>query len=1019
MSNEMSLPATGLPAIDLLRPWTDPTITEIGRLAMHVPIEGLPRRSLDGQWSFQLFDSPDHVSEAAISGPAPTLHVAVPGSWTVQGVGDLPHYTNVQMPFAGPPPRLPERNPTGVYRRQFDVAKDWLAGQVVLHIGGAESVHAIYVNGTFAGYGTDSRLPSEYDITRHVRRGRNELAIVVVRYSANSYVEDQDQWWMAGLHRSVFVEARPLVYIGDVACATSFDPLSGTGLVAATTTVTFVSAPDRGYVVRSTLVGPNGRRVGTARKSQVPATFAAPYRFTGHTVVESWHLPTAKPWSAEQPNLYEVMIDLLSPDGDVIHSTSQRIGVRTVQVKDRQLLVNGQPIWIFGVNRHDHHPDRGKAVTAEDIRADLVAMRAHNITAVRTSHYPNDSVFYDLCDELGMYVVDEANIESHAYNTSICDDRRYRSAFLARGSRMVERDRNHPSVIVWSLGNESGYGANHDALAGWIRSVDPSRPLHYEGAIFHGDRVRDEADPQAGADAGTVLPAGANRHWIGGGLAASDIVCPMYSTIEAIQQYGAHGLGSRPLILCEYSHAMGNSNGSLADYWHVITTTPGLQGGFIWEWKDHGLRRIGTDGKPRLAYGGDFGDEPNDGNFVADGLVSADLVAHPAMHEVAWVYRPIVTELVGARARRRLRIRNRQSFAGLDGFVGSWELWSGDSIAATGRFPKLDVASHGSIEVELPTAVTAAVTSADAGAQRRELLLTVRWRLRRDAWFAPAGHLVATDQVQLVTPKPASKPKSTPKPGPKPKSDGRNADGPRCFIDDLLVSPIELALWRAPVDNDGFKLMPELAARIRVGGHGLTQWIEAGLDAQPSDSLVQHETWRDVSADGNSVIVRHLVDVPEHLADLPRIGVTFALPGRFDRLQWFGRGPHENYPDRKSSATIGVWDGAPDLPPYLVPQEFGLRCDCRWFDCIDQTSGQRLRIESLQPAGLHISAINFSADDLTRAANEADLVARDELVVHIDVAHRGLGTASCGPDVRPEYRISSGRFSFAYRLSLS
>ncbi|HEY4610848.1 MAG TPA: glycoside hydrolase family 2 TIM barrel-domain containing protein, partial [Ilumatobacteraceae bacterium] len=543
---------------------------------MHVPLDSIDRQSLDGNWSFILFDHPDLVPESAITGEAAAATVAVPGSWTMQDVGDHPHYTNVQMPFPGPPPTLPERVTTGVYRTTFKSPRTRKGRQLVLHVAGAESVHAVYINGSFVGYGTDSRLPSEYDISADVKTGVNDVAIVVIRYSAGSYVEDQDQWWMAGLHRSVYVEARPVVHVADVRCNGDLDPATGIGTVDVATDVGFIGAAVAGWSVRTTLRNPKGRVVGKPQSGVVPHAFARQYVFLGHTVNAQWQVQAAAAWSAEAPNLYEVTCELLDPNGTLVETSAQRVGLRRVEVVDRRLLVNGQPIWIFGVNRHDHHPDRGKAVNVDDMRADLQAMRAHNITAVRTCHYPNDSAFYDLCDELGMYVVDEANIESHAYNVSICDDARYRPAFLERAARMVQRDRNHPSIILWSLGNESGYGSNHDAIAGWIRRVDPTRPLHYEGGVMHGD--------------GTY-PQRSMQNWIDGGLEASDVTCPMYPAIDMIRQYGADGIGRRPLIMCEYSHAMGNSNGSLADYWATITSTPGLQGGFIWEWKDHGLRR--------------------------------------------------------------------------------------------------------------------------------------------------------------------------------------------------------------------------------------------------------------------------------------------------------------------------------------------------------------------------------------------------------------------------------------------
>ena len=958
-----------LPVIGELRPWADPSLVQLHRLAMHVPLplSDDARIALDGQWHFRLFDNPESVPAAAVRGATPAGRtVAVPGNWTLQDTGDLPAYTNVQMPFPGPPPALPERNPTGVYRRSFTIGRGWKSHQVVLHVGGAESVHAVYLNDRFVGYGTDSRLPSEYDITPHLVAGPNHLAIVVMRWSAQSYLEDQDQWWMAGLHRSVFIEARPMVHIADVRCHADLRLTDRTGLLSVRTEVAFLSSPAKGWQVRAWAETAAGKQVGSKQIAPVPHRFAVPYLFSGHHVDTVWELAKVAPWSAESPTRYRVRIELIRPDGVVAQSTSQMVGFRHVEVRDRQLLVNGSPIWIFGVNRHDQHPDRGKAVTVDDMRADLQLMRRHNITAVRTAHYPNDSAFYDLCDELGMYVIDEANIESHAYNTSLCDDSRFQATWLARGSRMVQRDRNHPSIIVWSLGNESGYGVNHDALAGWMRRDDPSRPLHYEGAVFHDG-------------------------WVDGGLLATDLVCPMYSPIEATVAYGRAGKGTRPLILCEYSHAMGNSNGSLSDYWAAITSTPGLQGGFLWEWKDHGLRQTLPDGSKRLAYGGQFGENPHDGNFVADGLVSSDLQPHPAMYEVAWVYRP-VTVMAGRRA-GTVRVSNRQSFSDLRAFDARWELLVDGVIKRRGKWRLPIVAAQSSVEVPLPSALPAGGGEAH---------LSVYFTLRRATEYAPAGHLVAWDQIALRKPTAITK--------------RATARGGRGNVADVLRDPPRLTVFRAPVDNDGFKLMPELSRRIGVGGTALVHWQDIGLDRRPADELVRHEVRRVLTANG--VEYHHRVDVPEECADLARVGVTFTLRAGFDQLRWFGRGPGENYPDRNAGSMLGIWQGPPDEPPYLVPQEFGLRTDCRWFEFIDSTNGRTVRLDVLRPRALHVSATHFTADDLYRASTETELRPRQELVVHADIAHRGVGTASCGPDVLPHYRVAPGTYRFAYRLSL-
>jgi beta-galactosidase len=974
-----------LPIIGELRPWVDPRITQINRMPMHAKITREKRMSLDGDWAFDLFSHPDLVDSAVLCEKHSKRNVFVPGNWTMQDTGDLPHYTNIQMPFAGSPPDLPIRISTGVYRRSFVVNADWQKSQTVLCVGGAESVHAVYLNGDFVGYGTDSRLPSEYDISQFLVTGENILAIVVMRYSAMSYIEDQDQWWMAGLHRGVYVESRKVVCIADVVCETDFDSKRKLGTLTIDNVINFFGKPEKGFVVRTSLFSPSGKAIGKTHSEEVPHNAEQPYLFIGHKTRSCFTVNNCAPWSAEAPNLYQVEIKLVAPSGEVTEVVRQRVGFKRVEVKNRQLLVNGQPIWIFGVNRHDHDPDKGSTVSIEDMRRDIEVMRRHNITAIRGAHYPNDSAFYDLCDELGMYVVDEANIEGHAFNTSLCDDDRYLSAFVERGSRMVQRDRNHPSIILWSLGNETGYGANHDALAGWIRRADSSRPLHYEGAIFHGDRNQIS-----------------KSNWVEGGLHASDIVCPMYVSIDAIKKYGDDGLGTRPLIMCEYSHAMGNSNGSLADYWQVICSTNGLQGGFIWEFKDHGLRQKLIDGTSRLAVGGDFGDQPNDRSFVADGLVSSDCEPHPAMHEVAWVYRPITASVKKVKGKTKILVTNRQSFLSTKDYIASFELLVDGAVTAKGTLPNWNVDARSSKLFSLPCRVVASTKS--------EVHLNIFWSLRRDSWFAPRQHRLAWDQLELQR-----KPNTVAKfvRHKKAKEFDQSSE-----FEKLLISPVELFLWRAPIDNDGYKLMPELFERQGTGSKAMQTWRELGLDRRAAEDLVRHEMSREVRIDGREVDFYHRVVVPKSLDDLPRVGVRFSLQEGFDKIRWFGRGPFENYPDRNSGSMLGEWTAKPDSSPYLVPQEFGLRTDMRWVEFTSAKSDKIVRLEVLQPSSMHFSATNFSAHDLFDAENQCDLKPRQELFVHLDVAHRGLGTASCGPDVLDKYRIKSGTFLFAYRVSV-
>ena len=975
-------------------PWRDPSIIEINRLPMR-PALGVAnsiedvrrgiatrRTSLDGSWRFRLFRRPEDVTPADLRGRSTTLGtswrtIRVPGNWTMQEVGDLPHYTNIEMPFDGPPPNLPSNNPTGVYRRSFKVPSAWKGKQVVVHLGAADSVHLIYVNRTFVGYGTDNRLASEYDVTNFVKPGDNELAIIVVRYSAHSYVEDQDQWWMAGLHRSVYVEARSSVHVRSINCRTDYEPESRTGIADVDVEIVFVGAPKPGISVQMWFEEMSGKRVCEPVICEIPHNFTERYVFTGYRATTRFSIVGVRPWSAEDPNRYRLIVKLLGKEREL---TSLVTGFRRIRVEHGEVRVNGRRITLRGVNRHDHHPERGKAVTRDDMRDDIIAMKRHNCNAVRTSHYPNDPAFLDLCDEYGLYVVSEANIESHAYNTSLCNDDRYLGAWMSRGARMVIRDRHHPSVTFWSLGNESGFGTNHDALAALVRSLDPSRPLHYEGAIFHG------------RDSNTTP-------WLTGGRNATDVVCPMYPPITAIVEYARSG-ADRPLVMCEYSHAMGNSNGSLSDYWQAIEREPLLAGGFVWEWKDHGLRQRveaseSTNGSTwRYAYGGQFGDHPNDGNFVADGLNASDLVPHPAMRELAWVHRPIAVMASGDTG---YMVHNRRSHTNIADVRGTMSLHVGGEVLHEEELV-LDVAPLTSTKHAFSDSMIEIIAAA---APHATITAQFRWMLRNDTPYAKVGHMVAWDEIVLR----AAQPKS-------PPVERIVENGPSTTpADEYFVSPVRLALMRATVDNDGYKLMPGFGEEHRIGGRALARWKRLGILDDDIPTGLQHVQQRQVRADG-SVIYRHRVVVPEPLAALPRIGVRLALPREVNWMRWFGRGPHENYPDRNASAMRDVWAREPDELPYLVPQEFGLRTECEWIEFVSPNT--TLRIDVLEPSTMHFSAVHYTPMQLHSASDTTKLDRSNDLIVHLDVAHRGLGTASCGPDVLPQYEIAPGSYEFSY-----
>lgn len=1047
------------------RSWEDPTTFGAGRLPMRSPLVPHPDpasartgddtaspwyRCLDGTWQCRLFARPDDVTvgdlvadpsgDPSAGDAAAGWHdVAVPSNWTLDpAVDDWPQYTNVRMPFPGVPPEVPDTNPTMVYRRTVTPPRAWRGRRIVLRVGGAESVLFVYVDGVAVAFGKDSRLPTEVDLTRHVTPGRSfELALVVVRWSDASWIEDQDHWWMAGVHRSVELYATGTVHLADVAARAGLTDDLHTGTLEVTATVGFADDPRPGWSVTAVLERLDGRRVADVTPAfpggeQVPS-LTVPYVFDGHHVRLSATVARVEAWSAEQPTLYRVVVSLVRPDGAVAEVVAVRVGFRRVEIRDRQLLVNGAPVLILGVNRHDHHPDRGKAVTAGDLRDDLVAMKRANVHAVRTSHYPNDHRFYDLCDELGVYVVDEANVESHAVNTSLCHDPRYESAILDRVARMVRRDRNHASIIVWSLGNESGYGAVHDAAAAWVRRVDPDRPVQYEGPFLFG------LDTEA---------------------PCTDIVCPMYTSIDDITAWARRGADPRPLILCEFSHAMGNSNGSLADYVAAFENEPGLQGGFVWEWKDHGLRQTLPDGRVRFAYGGQFGDRPHDANFVADGIVGADLTPHPALEELRWLARPVqVTATVNDARRGRVRIRNRQWFRGLDWLRATWELTVDGEVVGRGRLPLPDIGPQREAVVDLGWERPRAQPG-----QRAHL--TVRVVTRRASAWAPAGHLVAWDQVEAPVDTVRARPAITAPPAAVAETqDGHRrvleAAGVRLVVDEpdaaivavdllgvpLLASGPTLSLWRAPIDNDGIKAFvgsDDLWWQAQAGGV-LSRWLEWGLDRierRPAGfalrrrdgrrafvleselapaggaGTISHRREVSLAPDGTVVVREHVV-VPDVFDDLPRVGVELALVAGFDDVDLLGLGPHENHVDRRASAVFGRWRWQIDDEPcpYLVPQHHGQRTGVQEVRVVDPTGGRSVRFAPGEGSPLlEVAVRRTTAADLWQASDLTELSTRREAVVELDLAHRGVGTASCGPDTLERFRVRPGVHRWVWSL---
>jgi beta-galactosidase len=996
--------------------------------------------SLDGEWDFHLAHRPEDVSadfiQPGFAAPADSswMKIPVPGNWTLHNTFDRPHYTNVQMPFPDEPPHVPEQNPTGCYRTTLELPETWRDRRIVLHFGGAESVLYVYVNGHAVGMSKDSRLPSEFDITSFVDFGRkNSICAVVVKWSDASFIEDQDQWWMGGLHREVYVYTTAPVYLADLFAVASLENDYRDGRLKFSAKVGFPSQPEEKWQIEAQLFDPQGK---TVFKQPLQAVVPIGAHGAWPRLQAEFDAPVKKPlpWSAELPHLYSLIVTLKNPYGKIVESTAIRVGFRSIEVRDRMLLVNGRRVLIKGVNRHDHHETKGKALDRETLRLDALTMKRFNFNAVRTSHYPNDPHWLDLCDELGLYVIDEANLESHAYYHQVCRDRRYASAFVERAVRMVERDKNHPCIILWSLGNESGHGPNHDAMAGWIRRYDPSRPLHYEPGVW-----LQNVDQQPAKKIYDL------------GYSVTDIVCPMYPAIDTIVQWATdkkHPDQTRPLIMCEYSHAMGNSNGSLADYWDAFEKYPGLQGGFIWEWIDHGLKQKTSDGREYWAYGGDFGDQPNDLNFVCDGLVWPDRTPHPGLYEFQHLAQPVKALKYDSRS-GRLEIRNKQDFATLAWIRGEWEVKIGEKITARGKLPPLKTAPQQTEKLKLKFSLPPLQSDEEA-------FLNFRFFAAQKMAWCEAGHLVGWDQIALpgFARKTASLGRSG-KTNPAPlevnrsgnaltignhllqldvSTDSARIESLKWKGHDLLVAGPQLQIWRGATDNDGIKGQ-------NYAGRPLFKWREQGLDrlvlktvsakavaqkdgsvvlvleqvgsCAASEKAVRHRHTYTILP-GGEILAENEFVVDREVPDLPRLGVVLSLPPSLEKLRWLGRGPFENYWDRKRAAQVDLYESTvtDQYVPYVMPQEHGNHTDVRWLSLEGAKAGLLVRAQGL----LEFTASHYTAHDLYAAHHTYDLKPRPEIILSLDHHQRGLGTASCGPDTLDRYKLSPGNYLFRYRL---
>jgi beta-galactosidase len=1024
--------------------WKMPHLTGLNKLPPHATIFPFPSpqkalrqergdspwfRSLNGTWDFTILARPELVSDELIN-QVSWKSIRVPGEWTMQGYGH-PHYTNVVMPFPNLPPDVPQENPTGIYHRYFDIPQNWSGRRIVLHFGGCEGALYVYLNNQPIGISKDARTPAEFDITHLINFSQpNELFVAVIQWSDASFLEDQDHWWQAGLHREVYLYSTGSPHIQDIFAIGELSEDFHNGVLKASINVGFPGERFTDIEVQLQLYDPDisliANRAEPLNFDTLTAEWLAPSAVSNQL---NFALEVANPmlWSAETPYIYTLVATVNSPQGS--ESNRCTVGFRKIEISDRKLLVNGKRVMIKGVNYHDHDDKMGKTIPPELMKKDLYLMKQFNINAIRTSHYPKDPEFYNLCDRLGFYVIDEANIEAHAFYQDLCHDPRYTNAFIERVQAMVERDKNHPSIILWSLGNESGYGPNHDAAAGYVRHADPTRPLHYEPAL---------GNYRSGSESK-------------GGQRVSDVVCPMYPDIENIIAWSKKDDGNRPMIMCEFSHCMGNSNGSLADYWHALEKYPGLQGGFLWEWIDHGILQTSPEGKTFWAYGGDFADEPNDANFCIDGIVWPDRTPHPALYEFMYLAQPVKVQLVNIK-QGKFRITNKQDFISLSWLRVIWELSHDGSIIQSGELPELRIPPGKSSIVNLPL-----ITPQLPG----EYYLNFRFYQCDATSWAPAGHLVAWEQIKLYQ---LSKKTHINSPvinasinldvQDNSHSISFSVNGVTAVFDNESGQLIEfgrdenfirrgplLHLWRAPTDNDGIKLLSErMIESLKV----LSLWKSLGLpDLQIKlksirlvkktghlpKIIIQHiasgrENWEDFShwqsytmLPSGLLKVKNRIELGSGIIDLPRVGINLSLNPGFESITWYGKGPWENYADRQASAIIGQYQStvSGEYVPYIMPQEHGHHVDVRWLILADN-KGNRLKVAGFPTFEFNTS--HFTDNDLYSACHTSDLSARPETYLSIDTAMRGLGTASCGSDTLDPYRLLKSRYDFTYSLEV-
>ncbi len=977
-------------------------------------------QSLNGTWKFVYIDKyADRIKDFYRTDldDANWSNIPVPSNWERQGFG-IPIYTNIVYPFPKNPPFIGENNPVGTYRRQFTVPDNWDSREIILHFGSITGCAFVYVNGEKVGMTKASKSPAEFNITRYLKKGSNLLAVQVFRWHDGSYLEDQDFFRISGIERDVFLYALPKLTVWDFFLKCDLDAQYKDAIFSADVDLRqFAGNNIKTGLLTLDILDKAGKTVFTQQKRYaVDADSIATVRFSGA-------IKNPFKWSAEAPYLYDCIITLNNGQGNItVNYTGAKIGFRKVEIKNAQLLINGVATYVHGVNRHEHDPVKGHVPNKELMVKDIQLMKQFNINADRTCHYPNDPLWYKLCDKYGLYLVDEANIETHGMGASLQNwfDTTKHPAYLPewaaahmdRTKRLVERDKNHPSVIIWSLGNEAGNGKNFHDTYTWIKNRDKTRPVQFE---------------QAGEDWNT------------------DIVCPMYPGITSMKSYAADAGKTRPYIMCEYSHAMGNSNGNFQEYFDIIRSSKQMQGGFIWDWVDQGMKTSTTDGRMFYAYGGDLGGYhlQNDENFCANGLVAADRTPHPGLYEVKKVYQKILFKAKDI-SKGIITVENIYDFTNLDQYSFNWEMYRNGERVKDGSF-SVSLAPHQQKDITLQIPSFKSQEGSEyylnvfAYTKNATELIPERYEIAREQFKSAGDYFARTASIsgKLQVSKDANR-LSFAAGNVKGEFDLRQGRLTNYTINNergIINQFPEPYFWRAPTDNDfGNSMQVNLGIWRTAHINRIVKNITAG--EQTNDGLtikvlydlaginVPYMVEYFIQNDGAIRVTSSIDMTGRDLPELPRFGMRMQLPPQFNHLSYYGRGPWENYSDRNTASFVGLYNDNVQNQytwNYIRPQEGGYKTDIRWLT-LTNSSGKGLLIEGIQP--ICFSAINNSTEDLDpgltkKQQHPTDIKPRNNVFLSIDLKQRGIGgDNSWGALPHDQYRLLEKKYSYSYIIKL-